>query len=93
MDSFNHKNKIKTTKSSAVVGQNLLWKSAPPGPEQLELNRLFASGEITDTDTANSVRLTYPMFRGFSARVFGLHFRKTKAKYGKMCKYNKYSRF
>lgn len=94
MDPTN-KNKINKSKNNKQTpyGTNLLWKSNPPGPEQMELNRLFENGEIGDSDTANIVRLSYPMFRGYSSRVFGLHFRKTKAKYGKMRKYKVFSFF
>lgn len=77
MDSLAKKQKTKPLKE----GFNFLWRSNPPGPEQIELNRLFQDGDILDTDTANSVRITYPMFRDFSQRVFTYHFKKTKEKF------------
>lgn len=73
---------IKKCKNKPIKeGSNLLWRSNPPGPEQIELNRLFRDGDILDTDTAHSVRNMYPMFRDFSSRVFSYHFKKTKEKY------------
>lgn len=58
------------------------WKVKPPGPEQLELERLFKSNEISPSSTADSVRKSNNMFQRFSASVFGNHFRSTKAKLG-----------
>lgn len=59
-----------------------VWKSRPPGPEQLELERLFKSKEIGPLSTADSVRKSNRMFQQFSSSVFGNHFRATKAKLG-----------
>ncbi|KAJ6639428.1 hypothetical protein Bhyg_03072 [Pseudolycoriella hygida] len=58
------------------------WKESPPGPEQTELERMFENGLIAASDTPNNIRKANPMFMAFSARVFGVHFRKTRAKFG-----------
>lgn len=58
------------------------WKEKPPGPEQLELERLFSSKEINPKDTPDTVRRTNELFMKFTPTVFAAHFRKTKAKYG-----------
>lgn len=84
---FGKKKNCGGKKGLSRMSPSLLWKSTPPGPEQLELNRLFESGEISAKDSAMKVRLSYPIFRGFSPRVFGLHFRKTKALYGAQSKF------
>lgn len=62
------------------------WKESPPGPEQRELDRLFANNLIDESDCPNDVRKKHPIFLDFSAKVFGVHFRKTKAKSGKFSK-------
>lgn len=59
-----------------------LWKEKPPGPEQIELERMFASKEIDATATADSIHKSNELFKKFSSTVFGAHFRKTKAKFG-----------
>lgn len=76
----------KSPKYPKIAPQKLMWKESPPGPEQIELDRLFADGEIDDLHTPNNVRLANPIFLDFTPRVFGLHFRKTKAKFGLMRK-------
>lgn len=58
------------------------WKESPAGPEQIELNRLFENNLIGPTDAPRDVRKMHHLFMDFPARIFGLHFRKTKAKYG-----------
>lgn len=57
-----------------------LWRVKPkPGPEQLELERMFNSKEIDPSSSPDSVRQSKEMFRKFSTTVFGNHFRRTKA--------------
>lgn len=68
------------------VYQEKRWRESPPCEQQKFLERLFASGEITDIDTPNVIKQKYPIFHEFSSRVFAVHFRKLKAKYGGMCK-------
>ncbi len=63
-----------------------VWKESPPGPEHKELDRLFSNGLINEADSANVIRLKYPIFSTFSARVFNAHFKKTKAKHYLMSK-------
>lgn len=74
-------------KKSVPVYQEKRWRETPPCAQQKFLERLFASGEITDTDTPNMIKRKYPIFNDFSNRVFGVHFRKIKAKYGGMRMY------
>lgn len=59
-----------------------VWKVKPPGPEQLQLERMFSSNEINAASTPDSVRKSTEMFQKFSAQVFANHFRQTKAKLG-----------
>lgn len=63
-----------------------IWKTKPPGEEQLELNRLFEVGKISQTMTADFVRKKWPIFRRVTPKVFAAHFRMTKAKYEWKCK-------
>lgn len=63
-------------------GFTAVWKETPPGPEQKELERLFKNNLIEPKATPNTVRMNNTMFMEFSPRVFAVHFRKTKAKYG-----------
>ncbi len=79
-----HTRKKRTTTADTDI-YNRMWKENPPGLEQKELERLFSDGDISETDSPNSIRLKYPMFREFSTNVFATHFRKTKAKLGLMC--------
>lgn len=78
-----------TNKLRKECVSNVIWRETPPGKEQIELNKLFANGLISSTDSANNIRKKYPMFQQFSSHVFGTHFRKTKSKYGLMGKHNK----
>lgn len=74
----------KIKENSNEVSKNIvnkLWRETPPGPEQKELNRLFATGIITDDDTPNMIRQKFTIFKDITPRVFGVHFRKTKEKY------------
>lgn len=59
-----------------------VWKSKPPGPEQLELERMFSDKEIDANDSPDSVRQRNPIFHRFPSHIFGAHFRKTKAVFG-----------
>lgn len=80
---------FKMAGNTRKFNENVIWKEIPPGTDQKELTRLFENGEITDIDTPNSIRLKYASyFMKYSPRVFAVHFRKTKAKCGLMCKYN-----
>ncbi len=47
-----------------------VWKESQSGPEEKELHRLFSNGLINEADSANIIRLKYPIFSTFSARVF-----------------------
>ncbi|KAJ6639445.1 hypothetical protein Bhyg_12190, partial [Pseudolycoriella hygida] len=58
------------------------WKERPPGPEQLMLEEMFHTGSKTATATPESVRQSTLMFQSFTPKVFGAHFRKTKARLG-----------
>lgn len=69
------------------------WKEFPPGPEQKELNKLFEEGAIGDHEMPNQVREKHALFKRFSARIFGIYFRKTKAKFGLMCKFSVSKKF
>lgn len=69
-------------KSRSPDPTSLNWRESPPGPAQKELNRLFVNGLIKDNETPNTVRQRYPLFMQYSARVFAVHFRKTKSKLG-----------
>lgn len=80
-----HKRPIKTTFNSNFSIQKL-WKESPPGPEQKELERLFANNLISVMDSPNQIMLKHPIFKGFTERVFLTHFKKTKAKMGLNCK-------
>lgn len=66
-----------------------IWKTRPPGEEQLELNRLFEVGKIDRSMTADVARNKWPIFQRVTPRVFATHFRTTKAKYD--CKASKLS--
>lgn len=59
-----------------------IWKVKPPGPEQLELEKMFRSKEIRATTSADGVRKDNALFSKFTAQVFSNHFRQTKAKLG-----------
>lgn len=59
-----------------------VWKEKPPGPEQIELDRIFSQKEIDATATADSVHNSKEIFKKFSSSVFAAHFRATKAKFG-----------
>jgi len=59
-----------------------VWKVKPPGPEQIELEKMFAQKEIDACATPDSVHKSKELFKKFSASVFGAHFRMTKAKFG-----------
>ncbi|KAG4070432.1 hypothetical protein HA402_005664 [Bradysia odoriphaga] len=58
-----------------------IWKTRPPGEEQLELNRLFEVGKISESMTADFVREKWPIFQRVTPKVFAAHFRATKAKF------------
>lgn len=58
------------------------WKEFPPGPEQLQLERMFTQNLIDCDKTPCAVQKTNPMFMEFSPKVFAAHFRKTKSKLG-----------
>lgn len=59
-----------------------MWRTKPPGPEQLELEKMFKSNMVSPSSTADSVRQSNKLFHQFSAAVFGNHFRETKARLG-----------
>lgn len=59
-----------------------MWKQKPPGPEQIELERMFKCKEINPSATPDSVKKKNDLFKDFSAAVFADHFRKTRAKLG-----------
>lgn len=61
---------------------NRVWKEKPAGPEQLALEEMFHSGNITVYATPESVQQSNKLFHGFPSRIFNAHFRKTKAKLG-----------
>lgn len=74
---------FRSPKTSTMAGSKFpVWKMKPPGPEQQELERLFANKEIDASMSADSVRKSKQIFHDFSATVFANHFRQTKAKYG-----------
>lgn len=56
-----------------------LWKEKPPGPEQIELERMFKCNEIDSQASPDMVKRQNDIF---SAAVFSNHFRKIKAKHG-----------
>lgn len=70
-----------TRGNSSTVAQKV-WKTKPPGREQIELERMFRHNEIDVSATPDSVKRRNELFRDFSASVFATHFRKTKAKMG-----------
>lgn len=59
-----------------------LWKESPPGPEQLQLERMFTQNLIDADKTPNAVQKMNSMFMEYSPKVFAVHFRKTKSKLG-----------
>lgn len=59
-----------------------VWKTKPPGREQIELERMFKHNEIDARATPDSVKCRNELFKEFSAQVFATHFRKTKSKMG-----------
>lgn len=71
------KSNLSQNEDAALVKK---WKVIPPGLEQKLLESLFRNNEISDQDTPNTVRHKYPQFKKFSTKVFGSHFRQTKAK-------------
>lgn len=78
------KKKLDCGASSSAPKQ---WKETPPGQEQKFLENLFINNEIEESDTPVMVKNKHPIFHGFSAKIFGTHFRKTRAKFGFGCKY------
>lgn len=77
---MNSKRQLKAISQGAIP--NAVWKVKPPGPEHLELERMFKSNEIGPSASADSIRRSNAMFMRFSAQVFGNHFRSIKAKLG-----------
>lgn len=75
---FKRQSKIPRMESKSF----LVWKEKPPGPEQRELERMFANKEIDATTNPDSVRKSNEVFQKFSSNVFSSHFRSTKAKLG-----------
>lgn len=73
----------RTAKASSNVGTPfVMWREKPtPGPEQIELERLFNSEDILGY-SPEEVRQTSELFQKFSPSVFNSHFRSTKAKLG-----------
>lgn len=71
-----------SAKKAKVDGSDAGKKWSEQGPEQKELDSMVEHFELDDTKTPNEIRLSSPMFRQFSARVFAAYLRKTKAKYG-----------
>lgn len=72
---------------SKAITPYVVWKSKPtPGPEQIELERLFNSGEIVGMGP-EEVRQSDELFRKFNSAVFNNHFRSTKAGLGLCGKY------
>lgn len=61
---------------------SVVWKESPPGPAQIELERMFKNNLIGFLETPNEVRSKNPLFLKHSSRNFAIHFRKTKAKLG-----------
>lgn len=59
-----------------------MWKEKPPGPEQIELERMFKCNEIDSQASPDMVKKKNDIFKDFSASVFANHFRKIKAKLG-----------
>ncbi|KAJ6643365.1 hypothetical protein Bhyg_08325 [Pseudolycoriella hygida] len=57
-------------------------KERPPGSEQLMLKEMFHTGSITAAATPESVYQSTLMFQSFTPKVFGAHFRNTKARLG-----------
>lgn len=68
--------------ANKMVNPSVMWKERPPGPEQKQLEKMFAAKEIDPSATPDSVRKSNPMFENFTASVFASHFRKTKSKLG-----------
>lgn len=61
---------FRSPKTSTMAGSKFpVWKMKPPGPEQQELERLFANKEIDASMSADSVRK--------SKQIFGHGFRKS----------------
>lgn len=73
------KKKLKVNEDFVALKQ---WKESPPGPEQLELERMFENNIIDETHTSDSVRKMNTLFMAFSPKIFSTHYRKTKAKLG-----------
>lgn len=59
-----------------------LWREKPPGPEQLELERLFLENEIGYNTPIAEVQKSNAMFLNFTEKIFSAHFRKTRAALG-----------
>lgn len=59
-----------------------VWRTKPPGREQIELERMFRHNEIDASATPDSVKRRNDLFGDSSAQVFATHFRLTKAKMG-----------
>lgn len=59
-----------------------LWKEKPPGPEQIELERMFKCNEIDSQASPDMVKRQNDIFKDFSAARKHGHFRKIKAKHG-----------
>lgn len=74
--------RINTIENDDVISPTKQWKENPPGAEQKALENMFKNGEITELDTPNSIRMKHPMFQNFTAKIFGVHFRKIRAKHG-----------
>lgn len=71
-----------TRGNPTTMGQKV-WKTKPhPGPEQVELERMFKNNEIVANATPDSVKRRSDLFKDFSTPVFATHYRKTKAKMG-----------
>lgn len=58
------------------------WRERPPGPEQLELERMFKDNEINYFSPIEAVQRSKPMFMKFTEKIFSAHFRKIRAVLG-----------
>lgn len=76
----------KKLKSAEIEIANKMWREKPPGEEQQLLDNLFKTNVITELDSAQNIRSKYPIFQNVSSKVFAVHFRKTRAKFGLMRK-------
>lgn len=65
------------------------WKESPPGPEQIELTRMFQDKKIPFNAKPADIYNLRESFKLYPLHIFTQHFHSTKRQFGLNCKQNK----